>query len=525
MKQTSMSLTLSRRTLLGTAAAFAAAAPMRLLAQDAPAPEPVRPFSYDLLSAEMQAAASTPWVAPAPLGGFLADLGYDDYRLINFRSSNRRWNEPGSPWGVAAFPRGWLFKDPVSLYEVVDGEARPMPIRGEDFEYLNDLGAKLPPMPEDPGIAGFRLHHPLNRPDVMDELVAFTGASYFRALGQDSAYGLSARGIALNTGSAAGEEFPHFSAFYLDRLSVPGAVVVCAAMESPSLTGAYRMVVRPGATTTMDVTARLYFRKDVQELGIAPLTSMFLYSEKNRAVFDDFRPNVHDSDGLRIVRADGEIIWRPLNNPPRLSGSYFPEDDVRAYGLHQRDRKFESYQDTEANYHRRPSLDVEPVGDWGRGHVRLVEIPSEYEANDNIVVYWVPEGQVKAGDAREYSYRLHWGDLPLEYGSPFAHVEETRAGHGGVSGVGLNDGDRKFVIDFRGAMLDRLDSVDGVQPVVTITNGSARSVVLQRVEQNGVWRLIVDVAADRDAVVEIAAHLAGFGRKLTENWLYQWINS
>jgi glucans biosynthesis protein len=263
----------------------------------------------------------------------------------------------------------------------------------------------------------------------------------------------------------------------------------------------------------------------VAELGVAPLTSMFLFSEKNRAEFDDYRPNVHDSDGLRILRADGDVIWRPLNNPPRLTGSYFAETAPRRFGLHQRDRSFDSYQDTGARYERRPSLDVEPLGDWGAGNVRLVEIPSDLEANDNIVAYWVPEAPAKAGDAREFAYRLHWGDLAHDSGEPLAYVFETRSGHGGFAGVEVQQGTRKFVVDYRGGLIGPLGGDTELEPVVTIANGEVTSKVLEKIADTDIWRLVIDITAEDDAVVELSAHLAGFDRRLTETWLYQWINA
>ncbi|MEZ5756154.1 MAG: glucan biosynthesis protein G [Paracoccaceae bacterium] len=529
---------LSRRELLSVAGAVL---PVSLLALPVPgfaqetvtAPEtaakPVaaaQQFSFDILTEEMRLLAGQPPVtAPAP-EGFLGDLDYDDYRLIRFRDDSARWAGEKTRFRLAAFHMGWLFPEPVRLFEVAEGMATEMLFSTDDFEYLNDLAARVPEHAELPGVAGFRLNHPLNRPDKWDELVAFVGASYFRALGRGSAYGLSARGLALNTATAEGEEFPRFSRFYMERDRAGGdSITVHATLESASVTGAYRFVITPGSETLMDVTARLFFRQDVAELGVAPLTSMFLFSEKNRAAFDDYRPNVHDSDGLRILRADGDIIWRPLNNPPRLTGSYFTETAPRRFGLHQRDRAFDSYQDTGARYERRPSLDVEPLGDWGRGNVRLVEIPSDLEANDNIVAYWVPEAPVKAGDAREFAYRLHWGDLPHDSGEPLAYVFETRSGHGGFAGVEAQQGTRKFVVDFRGGLIGPLDAETKLEPVVTIANGSLTGSVLEKIAGTDIWRLVIDISAEDDAVVELSAHLAGFDRRLTETWLYQWINA
>ena len=533
-----MTSRLSRRELLSVAGAVLPvsllALPVASFAQETTTgtESPAQPvaaaqqFSFDILSEEMRLLAQQPHVtAPAP-EGFLGDLSYDDYRLIRFRDDSARWTGEKTRFRLAAFHMGWLFPEPVRLFEVAGGTATEMLFSTDDFEYLNDLASRVPEHAELPGVAGFRLNHPLNRPDKWDELVAFVGASYFRALGRGSAYGLSARGLALNTATAQGEEFPRFSRFYMERDPAGGdSITVHATLESASVTGAYRFVITPGSETLMDVTARLFFRQDVAELGVAPLTSMFLFSEKNRAEFDDYRPNVHDSDGLRILRADGDIIWRPLNNPPRLTGSYFTETAPRRFGLHQRDRAFDSYQDTGARYERRPSLDVEPLGDWGRGNVRLVEIPSDLEANDNIVAYWVPEAPVKAGDAREFAYRLHWGDLAHDLDEPLAYVFETRSGHGGFAGVEAQQGTRKFVVDFRGGLIGPLDGETEIEPVVTIANGELTGSVLEKIAGTDIWRLVIDISAEDDAVVELSAHLAGFDRRLTETWLYQWINA
>lgn len=515
---------LSRRHFLAATAAATAFYPLHSTAQDMTEPAlPSQPFSFDILTDQMRAAAATPYEAPEEITGFLADLDYDGYRVLNFDPDNRRWSgEPGN-LELAAFPPGYLFLEPVTLFEVRDGAATLMQFSTDDFISHNADIANFPADTDLPGVAGFRLHYPLNTPGVMDELVAFLGASYFRALGQGSAYGLSARGLALNTARPVPEEFPRFSRFYLERDSDEGIIAIYATLDSPSVTGAYRFILTPGATTQIDVTARLFFREDVDELGIAPLTSMYLYSDKNRVLFDDFRPRVHDSDGLRIVQQGGEVIWRPLNNPPRLSGSYFAQTAPQRFGLHQRERDFEAYQDTESRYHDRPSLDIEPLGDWGTGHVRLVEIPADREVYDNIVAYWIPEAPARAGDAREFSYRMHWGDLSSTPDSHYAHVSATRAGHGGVAGTDIEDGLRKFVVDFTGGDLGQLGTEAELTTVVNANGGEVTYQHLQYIAETGVWRLFIDVSAEDGAVVEMSAHLAGEGRKLTEDWVYQWL--
>ncbi|MBQ2263061.1 MAG: glucan biosynthesis protein G [Loktanella sp.] len=525
---------MNRRTLLkGTAATTAMMIAGRGMGQDDTLPDATaqpEPFSFQMLVELAQAKALEPYVEAERLEGFLGALDYDDYRLIRFRADHARWADTDAPFHVHAFHTGWLFGEPVKLFEVTrdadDATATPMMFSTDDFEYLNELADRVPAHAELPGVAGFRLNTALNHPERFDELVSFLGASYFRALGRDSRYGLSARGLALNTAGPVPEEFPRFTRFYLERDPNGAAeAIVYALMDSPSVTGAYRFAIRPGDTTEMDVTARLFFRADVAEMGIAPLTSMFLYNGINRAGFDDYRPRVHDSDGLRIVQRGGDVIWRPLNNPARLAGSYFAETGPVSFGLHQRERDFENYQDAEAHYEMRPSLEVIPTSDWGPGYIRLIEIPTDLEVNDNIVAYFIPEGDVKAGDAREFSYQLRWGDLPESATADLAHVVETRAGAGGVSGVVNAANKRKFVIDFKGGFLSRLTAEDDVAPVVSVNGGALVSVTLGPVDDGAIWRMVLDVTADDGGLVELSAHVAGYGRKLTETWIYQWIKN
>lgn len=485
-------------------------------------------FSFDILSEEMRNRASEPHENLEEIGGYLADLNYDAYRLIRYDPERQKFGDiENSNFRLQAFHMGWLFNSPMHLFEIHDGRATPINFNTDDFIYQREARDLVPEHEPLPGIAGFRLHYPLNRPDVFDELLAFQGASYFRALGRNSTYGLSARGLAVNTGGSEEEEFPVFTRFYVDR-PVPGArhINVYAALESPSLTGAYRFVVTPGTNTIMETTARLFLRTDIPQLGIAPLTSMFLFAERNREAFNDYRPQVHDSEGLAIETQQGKHIWRPLSNPPHLASSYFAANSPRNFGLYQRDRQFQQYQDASAWYERRPSLKVEPIGDWGKGSVRLVEIPTDSEVNDNIVAFWMPEGGGKAGQTYEFNYRLHWGDLPAGAIGDLAYVSGTRAGMGGVAGVTEENGTRKFVIDFKDGVLASLppQSRDQIAIKATANDGEIVTQSLQPIPGERVWRLVMDIAAEPGTTVEMTASLEGFGQQLTETWSYQWIN-
>ena len=288
---------------------------------------------------------------------------------------------------------------------VSGGQPAPVPYQPGMFDYgANNFGDKLP---DDLGFAGFRIHYPLNRPDYFDELAVYLGASYFRILGRNQIYGASARGLAVDTAATSGEDFPRFREFWIEE---PGAdatrLTIYALLDSRSATGAYRFVLTPGTDTQAEVTASVYPRRDIGKLGMAPLTSMFFFGENRGRGFDDFRPEVHDSDGLQMETGQGEWIWRPLLNPKDLRVSSFTDENPRRFGLIQRDRDFLHYQDLESSYHRRPSYWVEPVGDWGKGRVELVEIPTDEEINDNIVAYWVPERAVRGGEGLDFSYRL-----------------------------------------------------------------------------------------------------------------------
>ncbi|MCA2012746.1 glucan biosynthesis protein G [Cereibacter sphaeroides] len=529
--------------LAGSAATAALIAPARLSAQEAaetPAPDateapveaPVEApadtaeaFSFDALTERMREASRNDPPAPRQIDGFLADLSYDGYQRIQFRTDHSRWAEDDLNFRLQAFHLGWLFEEPVQVFELVDGMARPMTFSTADFEYRGDLADQVPADAQMPGVAGFRLLTALNRADHRDELISFLGASYFRALGRGNVYGLSARGLAVNTALSGGEEFPRFTDFWLERPQ-PGqdSVTLYAALESASVTGAYRFIVQPGETTQVEVLARLFLRRDVQQLGVAPLTSMFLFGGADPDETHDFRAAVHDSEYLVLNGQGGETTVRALNNPPRLGTSYLGMASPRSFGLVQRSRDFEAYLDAEAHYERRPSLMVEPIGDWGRGSVRLIEIPSAFEGNDNIVAYWVPEAPTRAGDAYEVAYRLLWGAAPEGAASvDRARVVRTRAGIAGVAGAEPDPDLRKFVVDFEGGLLSELSPESEVQPEVSVTRGELEQAILSKISGTETWRLVLEVRATPGSIVELRASLNGFGRELSETWLYQWV--
>mgnify|MGYP000386251578 CR=1 FL=1 len=480
-------------------------------------------FKFEDLVQKMKDKAGKAYEPATPkLPEILTDLDYDQHRSIRFRPDHAVWKDSGSNYQLQAFHPGWLYKEPVELFEIADGQTRPIHFTGADFEYRDPLDADKFKGLDLPGIAGFRLHNPLNTPEYFDELVVFLGASYFRALGKGNVYGLSARGLAVDTAISGPEEFPRFTRFYLQRPAQGEAEMrLYAELESRRVAGAYQFTIKPGVNTVVEVDARIFLRDDVERLGIAPLTSMFLFGENDRIGFDDYRPEVHDNDGLLILRQNGQRLWRPVRNPEELALSFFQEQDPAGFGLLQRDRSFDNYQDTEAKYQRRPSVWVEPVNGWGNGHVMLAEIPAEKEIYDNIVAFWMPDHGKEAGSEHRFAYRMIWGRDP-EPGTELAQIVRTSTGHGGAAASDPDPKFRKFVVEFDGEALSGLGADAPLKPRLTVQNGSDKHLQVQRLE-GGAWRVVLDIERkDAEIPVEFVLALQLDEADVTETWMYQW---
>ena len=417
------------------------------------------------------------------------------------------------------FHRGFNFDRRVNISEVSGGVARPVLYNPAMF----DFGPRVPKIafPPDLGFAGFRIHYPLNTPAYKDELMVFLGASYFRVLGRNQLYGLSARGLAIDTGSTSGEEFPYFTDFWLVKPEPTArTLTLYALLDSPGIAGAYQIEVRPGTTTQVQVTAQLYPRRQIAKLGIAPLTSMFFYGENsNNHHFDDYRPEVHDSDGLMTERGTGEWMWRPLVNPKDLRVNRFMDEHPRSFSLVQRDRDFNHYQDNEARYERRPSYRVEPQGDWGKGGVELVEIPSDEEIHDNMVAYWVPDSPVQPNKPMTFSYLLsaYTGTTQWPPGGKVIATHFSRV----VNGTNVVPSMRRVIVDFAGGDLDSLAGAQPIQAQASASGGEIDDISVERLAANGVWRVSMRMKTN-DKPVDLRCYLTLYGEALTETWTYQW---
>ena len=472
-------------------------------------------FDLDDVADKARALAAQPWQNPvATVPGWLGELSYDQWRDIRFRPERAMWRERRLPFEVQFFHPGLYYDRIVALNEVDATGVHAIPFSPSLFDYgKNDIASRVP---QDLGYAGFRLHYAIKAPAYKDEVIVFLGASYFRAVGKDQGFGLSARGLAIDTAAPSGEEFPWFKEYWLVRpVKTASDVEVFALLDSPSLAGAYRFVIYPGTQTVLDVEARLFRRREVGKLGIAAMTSMFLFGENSTRCFDNYRPEVHDSDGLLLFSDTGEWLWRPLENPESLQVHSYQMTNPRGFGVLQRDRDFHDYQDLETMQQSRPSFWITPRGNWGPGRVELVEIPTDKDIHDNINAYWVPEKLPPLAEPVSFAFKMSaFGDDPAR--PPAGRATATRREHDGAN--------FRFVVDFEGKSLEKIPADDVLRAVVGVVGGDqiARiaSQYVIKIPSGGGWRLGFEVAPVARGPIELRAYLDKAGSALTETWSY-----
>src|SRR5277367_1736895 len=436
-------------------------------ASTAEPPAATYPFNYDTLLADAKRRAVAPYSPPhnrLPSG--LDKLSPEQYRSIRFNPEAGIWRAEQLPFRLELLRAGYNLQTPVTVSTVENGLAQDVAATPAMFEMESALPAQLGKVSLP--LSGFRIRSRINSNKIWDEFLVFQGASYFRAVAKNLLYGLSARGLAINTGEPSGEEFPAFTHFWIERPSARAtAIVIYALLESESTTGAYKFTVQPGVETLIDVDLTLFPRSEMRVVGIAPLTSMFLFDETNRGRLDDYRPEVHDSDGLQITAMSGEQIFRQLANPVKLQVSTFTTNAPQGFGLVQRSRDQSDFQDFDARYERRPSAWIEPKGEWGVGAVELVEIPSGRESNDNIVAFYRTAQPLAPGRPAHFAYRIVWcaePTLPKALGKTVA----TR------SGASLDGKRRVFLLDFVGAG----EKIDGLHLDLSASAGAISNATL-----------------------------------------------
>lgn len=460
----------------------------------------------------------------AQLPGALATVNYDEYRDLRFRPERAVWRDEKLGFQIQFFVAAYIYRFPVDIFLVENGTARKL----EANSSLFDFGPQADKIPDGAALSfsGFRIHAPINSPDYYDEIIAFQGASYFRGLARGHTYGLSARALSLNAGGPEPEEFPSFRSFWIERPLDRQSITVYGLLDSPSVTGAYSFAITPGSQTIVDVNAWLFPRRDIPGVGLAPLTSMFMKDTHQVGGIADFRPAVHDSEGFSAWNGREERIWRPLINPGSVQTSCFLDKNPKGFGLIQRDRSFSGYQDLEAHYESRPSAWIEPKGMWGAGCVELLELPTQVEYFDNIVLFWRPDQMLVGGSSYSFGYRLAWcDDTPPWNGY---HVSKTRVGQGSTAGI------TRFVIDFldqhakseavsRPALLAVAnDPADALAPIASASAGVIGKPLIERNHFTAGVRVSFDFDPQNHDESDLRLALFDGTTAASEVWIFRW---
>jgi glucans biosynthesis protein len=472
------------------------------------------PFSFDTLLEDAKRRAATSYAPQSNSAPSVLDkLSPEQYRSIHFNPDAGIWRAEKLPFRLELLRAAPNLPTSVTISTVENGIAKDVVATPAMFQITGTLPAQLSKVSVP--LSGFRIRSRINSPKVWDEFLVFQGASYFRAVAKNLLYGLSARGLAINTGEPSGEEFPVFTHFWIERPAPrANSLVIYALLESASATGAYKFTVTPGVDTTTEVELTLFPRAEMRAVGIAPLTSMFLFDETNRGRLDDYRPEVHDSDGLQITTKSGEQLFRPLANPLKLQVSAFTREVPQGFGLVQRSRQQSDFQDIDAQYERRPSAWVTPKGDWGNGAVELVEIPSGRETNDNIVAFWRPAQPLLPAHPAQYAYNITWNDEPpLPKG--LGKVAATR------SGASIDRKRRVFMLDIVGAG----EKLDGLRLDLSSSAGAISNSTL--VSNGALHGLRASFELDpKDAdLIELRLRVMRGDTPASETWLYRWTSS
>ncbi|MGE9552787.1 glucan biosynthesis protein D [Erwinia amylovora] len=490
-------------------------------------------FDFDVLKKMAADLAKQPYGgAPAPLPETLATLTPQAYNEIQYDANHSLWNGIANrELDVQFFHVGMGFKRRLRMFSVdaASREAREIHFRPELFNY-NDakVDTKQLEGKNDLGFAGFRA---FKKPELASkDIVSFLGASYFRAVDDTYQYGLSARGVAIDTFSNGKEEFPDFTAFWFETPKAEDTTfTVYTLLDGPSCTGAFKFIIHcEEKRVVMEVENHIYARKDIAQLGISPMTTMFSCGNNERRMCDTIHPQIHDSDRLAMWTGVGEWICRPLNNPQRLTYNAYQDENPRGFGMLQLNHDFQDYQDVIGWYNKRPSLWVEPVGKWGKGAINLMEIPTTGETLDNIVCFWRPAEAIKAGSEHSFSYKLYWSGLP-PVRSGLSRVNATRTGMGGFP-EGWAPGEhypdvwaRRFAVDFVGGDL-KAAAPKGIEPVINVTSGTVKQVEILYVEPIDGYRILFDWYPNSDSVapVNMRLFLRTKDETLSETWLYQY---
>ena len=483
-------------------------------------PGEASPILQSVIEDAMQSAQSDYEPDDHDLHQKLKSMDYQAYRAIRFDAESSLWRDKND-YEVQLFHPGFLYEQPVSVITIdQDNKTQPLPFSSDMFHYEDSASNLAGLTDEKSGFAGFRIHYPIKNDQYKDEFAVFLGASYFRLVGKNQVYGISARGLAIDTALPEGEEFPHFTKFWLIEPAAGKPITIYARLESPSVAGAYKFEIAPGTDTTVATQAWLFARNDVKKLGVAPFTSMFLYGENTEKAHDDYRPEVHDSDGVLMQTHSGEVIWRPLTNPKTLQITSLSDTNPKGFGMLQRDTHWENYLDAEANYHLRPGLWVTPEKGFTKGKLELVEIPTPSETHDNIVAYWVPEKPLQEGESAYFAYTLSTLE-GNKVASELASVVHTHQGASVLPGEEITEDNRtrRFVVDFSVPEGKQIDP-EALSVSLSASQGKTHQARVYQVNGNKIIRATFLLEPAGSSAVDMRMHINYQDQRISEVWNY-----
>ena len=470
-------------------------------------------FTPEALTEHARLLAARGYEAPRGLlpNGF-ADLPQDVFRSIRMKPERALWLAENRGFAVNLLPGGFIYRSPVRILAIEEGRVRPVSDQQDWFDFGR---APKPPADLPFPLSGFTGRNAIDRRDELRDFLTFQGATIFRAIARGQIFGASARGLAIDVGEPNGEEFPLFRALWIERPATGSATLtVHALLDSRRVTGAYRFIIRPGEITTIDVELTLFAREPLGHVGVAPMTSMFLFGPNDRAGVDDVRGQVHRSDGLQIWNGGGEWVWRPVVNPGSLEISAFGDKNPRGFGLLQRQRGFLPYNDLGRRYDRMPSVWIQPIGEWGEGQIQLLEIPTDTDINENVVAYWRPKAPIQPGAPYSVAYRMHWCWSPPDR-APGAIVSSTVTG----SAPGRR---RRFVVDFVGDGVADPNRSPPIRPTVTTSVGEIRDMSAQHNLEIKGYRVSFTLEPGDEDLCELRMVLDSDAGQVGETWLYRW---
>jgi periplasmic glucans biosynthesis protein len=512
---------MDRRTWLKLAASTAAAAafPMPAIADVSKFP---KLFSEDVLDDFVYNELARRDFVPfrKSVDEALAGLPFDQYnKAAVYKEDQAIWRDDGSPFRLKPYhTAGTYYSHPVDLCSIEGAQWSKIPYSPDAFDFPTlAKRPQIPAKPDFPGyFAGFRAGGQIDKPNVFRDFLSFIGNTNFQAIAANQVFGVSARAFAINTGQTSGEDFPVFLSFFIAKPK-PGdrSLTLYGIFDSEHSPGWLKFVVTPGYDTIIDTQVTVIPRRPINYCGFAPIASHFFSGPGVPPKRRDYRPRVHDTEALYIANGAGEQIWRPLLNPERLQFSVFVDKAPKGFGLIQHERSFAAYQDADQQFNIRPSLWIEPVGDWGEGSIDLIELPATEENNENILCFWRPKEALLPLSHYRKSYRMHWcWNPPLE--NKNATIAQTLVWE-------PKSGEATFIIDFN---LEGCPDCSGSEIGANVTASAGeirRPWKLAPLPGAGAMqRLRFDFVPGGSEPIDLRAQLVANGKPISDSWIFRW---